>query len=298
MPKPITVLVTGATGHQGGAVARLLLDKGHRVRALTRRPGSRAAANLHAAGADLYEGDLDDAASVQRAAEGADAFFLMATPFEGGVEAELRQAQRGASAAASAGVKQLVYSSVAGADRDTGIPHFDSKREVERYVQALGVPWTIVAPAFFMENLLGPTTLHGLRAGTLSMPLPADRPLQMLALADLATFTRLVLERPGEFQGRRIDLASDQLTGTEAAKVLAQLTRSAIGYAELPLAAVRQQSDDFARMWEWFDRIGYDCDLAGLRASYPEVGWHDLRAWAREQDWTVLDEADADQPTA
>ena len=76
------------------------------------------------------------------------------------------------------------------------------------------------------------------------------------------------------------------------------MTRSAIGYAELPLAAVRQQSDDLARMWQWFDRVGYDCDLAGLRASYPEVGWHDLRAWAREQDWTVLDEADAGQPTA
>ena len=241
---------------------------------------------------------LIPAASVQRAAEGADAFFLMATPFERGVEAELRQAQRGASAAASAGVKQLVYSSVAGADRDTGIPHFDSKREVELYVQALGVSCTIVAPAFFMENLLAPTSLHGLRAGTLAMPLPANRPLQMLALADLAAFIRLVLERPAEFQGRRIDLASDQLTGTETAKVVAQVTRSAIDYAELPLAAVRQQSDDFARMWEWFNRVGYDCDISGLRASYPEVGWHDLRAWAREQDWTVLDEADSDQPTA
>ncbi|HEX7624464.1 MAG TPA: NmrA family NAD(P)-binding protein, partial [Anaeromyxobacteraceae bacterium] len=165
MPKAITVLVAGATGKQGGAVARLLLEKGHRVRVLTRRPGAKPAASLLAAGAEVHEGDLEDAASVERAAEGADAFFLMATPFEQGVAAEVRQAERAAAGARSAGVKHLVYSSVAGADRDTGIPHFDSKREVERYVQGLGVPYTIVAPAFFMENLLGPMFLHGLRAG-------------------------------------------------------------------------------------------------------------------------------------
>ena len=297
MPKPITVLVAGATGKQGGAVARLLLEKGHRVRVLTRRPGAKPAASLLAAGAEVHEGDLEDAASVERAAEGADAFFLMATPFEQGVAAEVRQAERAAAGAQRAGVRHLVYSSVAGADRDTGIPHFDSKREVERYVQDLGVPSTIVAPAFFMENLLGPMFLHGLRAGTLSMPLPAGRPLQMVALADLAAFVRLVLERPGEHQGRRIDLASDQLTGAETAKTLGEVTRSAISYAETPLAAVRQQSEDFARMLEWFARVGYDCDLAGLRASYPEMGWHDLRGWAREQDWTVLDEPGVEQPT-
>ena len=298
MPKPITVLVAGATGQQGGAVARLLLDKGHRVRALTRRPGSEPAADLRTAGAEIQEGDFDDAASVQRAAEGADAFFLMATPYEQGVEAEVRQAQRAAAAAKSAGVKQFVYSSVAGADRNTGIPHFDSKREVEQYVQGLGVPYTIVAPTFFMENLLGPMFLHGLRAGALSMPLPADRPLQMVALADLAAFVRIVLERPGEHQGKRIEVTSDQLTGTETAKTLTAVTGSRIGYTESSLAAVRQQSEDLARMWEWFNQVGYACDLAGLRAAYPEVGWHDLRAWAREQDWTVLDEPDAEQPTA
>ena len=298
MPKPITVLVAGATGQQGGAVARLLLEKGHRVRALTRRPGSEAAANLLDAGAEIHEGDLDDAASVQRAAEGTDAFFLMATPFEQGAAAEVRQAQRAAGAAKSAGVKQLVYSSVASADRNTGIPHFDSKCEVEKYVQGLGMPYTIVAPAFFMENLLGPMFLHGLRAGVLSMPLPADRSLQMVALANLATFVRLVLERPDEHRGKRIEIASDGLTGTGIAKTLTAVTGSAISYAEIPIATVRQQSEDLARMWEWFQQVGYDCDLAGLGASYPEVGWHGLRAWASEQDWTVLDAPDAEQPTA
>jgi len=297
MPKPITVLVAGATGRQGGAVARLLLDKGHGVRALTRKPRSPAAESLRAVGAHVLEGNLEDSASVQRAADGADAFFLVATPFEKGIEAEIRQGRQAAAAAKKEGVKHLVYSSVAGADRGTGIPHFDSKREIELYVKELGIPYTIVAPVFFMESLLGSMSLQRLRAGTLSIPLPPTRKLQMVAVADLARFVRLVLERPSEFQGKRIDIASDSQTGPEMAIVLEQVTGSAIGYSEAPLARVRAQSEDFARMWEWLDGVGYDADFSALRRAYPEVGWHDLRQWAREQDWTVLDEASPDQPT-
>ena len=297
MPKPITVLVAGATGRQGGAVARLLLDKGHGVRALTRKPRSPAAESLRAVGAHVLEGNLEDSASVQRAAAGADAFFLVATPFEKGIEAEIRQGRQAAAAAKKEGVKHLVYSSVAGADRGTGIPHFDSKREIELYVKELGIPYTIVAPVFFMESLLGSMSLQRLRAGTLSIPLPPTRELQMVAVADLARFVRLVLERPSEFQGKRIDIASDSHTGPEMAIVLEQVTGSAIGYSEAPLARVRAQSEDFARMWEWLDGVGYDADFSALRRAYPEVGWHDLRQWAREQDWTVLDEASPDQPT-
>src|SRR5689334_5746660 len=134
MPKPITVAVAGDTGKQGGAIARLLLSRGHRVRALTRRPGSTPAAILRALGADLCEADLDDGAAVRQALRGADAFFLVATPFEEGVEAEVRQACQAAKAAQEVGVPHLVYASVASADRRTGIPHFESKREVEAYL--------------------------------------------------------------------------------------------------------------------------------------------------------------------
>jgi uncharacterized protein YbjT (DUF2867 family) len=298
MPKPMTVVVAGATGKQGGAVARLLLHRGHQVRALTRRPESPAATGLHALGAAIFEADLDDGAAVRHAATGADAFFLMATPFEEGVGAEVRQACQAAKAAKELGVPHLVYSSVAGADQRTGIPHFDSKREVESYIVKLGVPYTVIAPVFFMENLLGPMFVHGLRAGSLSMPLPPGRRLQSIAVADVAEFVRLVLERPGEFLGRRIDIASDELTGPEMATALTQATGSELGYVEAPLAAVRAQSEDFARMWEWFDQVGYTADLEGLRRAYPEVGWHELRRWAQEQDWSVLDVASPEQPTA
>jgi uncharacterized protein YbjT (DUF2867 family) len=222
----------------------------------------------------------------------------MATPFEEGVRAEVRHGQRAATAAQRAGVKHLVYSSVAGADQGTGIPHFDSKGEIERHVRALGITYTIVAPVFFMDNLLGPGVLEGLRTGTLALPLPADRKLQMVTVSDLAAFVRLAVERPAQLQGRRVELASDEVTGREAARALSEVTRSEIGYAQVPLASVAQRSEDLGRMWAWFDRKGYGCDLAALRSAYPEVGWHDLRSWAREQDWGELDAAGAEQPTA
>jgi uncharacterized protein YbjT (DUF2867 family) len=298
MPKAITVAVAGATGKQGGAVARLLLHRGHQVRALTRRPGSRAARDLQALGAEIHEADFDDDAAVLRATQGADAFFLMATPYEEGVDAEVRQARAAAKVAKEAGVKHLVYSSVASADKGTGIPHFDSKREVEIYLQKLSIPWTVVGPVFLMENLLGPALVKGLRAGTLSMPLPASRPLQVVAVDDIAEFVRVVLERPTEFQGQRVDIASDSLTGVEMAKVLSKASGTVISYAEAPVDAVRARSADLARMWEWLDRVGYRADPSVLVRSYPDVGWRDFQRWSRVQDWSVLDEAGPEQPTA
>jgi uncharacterized protein YbjT (DUF2867 family) len=298
MPKPITVLVAGATGKQGGAAARLLLDRGHRVRALTRIPKSAAADDLRSLGAEVLAGDLEDPISIERAARGADAFFLMATPMEKGPEAELRAARSSARAAKEAGVKHLVYSSAAGTDWVTGVPIVDSKRKVELYIQELGVPYTIVAPAFFMENLLGPMFLEELRHGTLSMPLPGTRKLQMVAISDIAGLVRAAIERPSELQGKRIEIASDELTGPEIASVLSHAARSPIGFAQDSLASVRARSEDLALLWGWLDRVGFDVDIRGLAHEYPEVGWHTLGAWAREQDFSGIDVAAAEQPTA
>lgn len=297
MPKPISVTVAGATGKQGSAVTRWLLDRGHTVRAMTRKPKSKAALDLEALGARIYEADLDDSNAVRQATEGAQSFFLVATPFEAGVDAEIRQCRTAAKAAKEAGVRHLVYSSVASADRSTGIPHVESKRKVEEYVKKLGIPYTVVGPVFFMENLLGPTFVDGLRAGTLSMPLRPTQPLQMVAVEDIAGFVGLVLERPSEFQEQRIAIASDGLTGPEMAAVLTQTGRT-ITYAQAPLEPIRARSKDFARMWEWFDKEGTNIDVSALVRSYPEVGWRDFRHWTNEQDWSVLDVAGPEQPTA
>src|SRR6202030_1015903 len=151
MAQKLTVVVTGATGKQGGAVARGLLERGHKVRAVTRNPNSEQAKLLASAGAELVAASLGDAAAIQEALEGATSLFAVTTP-SGGTDAEIRQGIAAADAAKAAGV-HLAFTSVGSAHQQTGIPHFDSKYEVEKYIAKVGVRATILAPVAFMENL-------------------------------------------------------------------------------------------------------------------------------------------------
>jgi uncharacterized protein YbjT (DUF2867 family) len=178
MAKPLKVLVTGATGHQGGSVARQLVQKGHRVRALTRNLASPAAQALAGLGVELAQGNLEDRASVDHALAGMDAMYSVATPYErGGPEAETRQSILAADAAAATGA-HVGYASVANADRHTGIPHFDSKFAVEEHIRARGIEATIIAPVYFMENAF--FGLPQLRQGVYGSPLAPTRRLSKL----------------------------------------------------------------------------------------------------------------------
>ncbi len=286
------VLVTGATGNQGGAVVRALLNRGHQVRALTRDSASPAAKRLGEQGVQIAVGDFTDHDSLVRAARGVDAIYAMTTPFEQGVVKETAQGIAMTDAAKAAGVGHLIYSSVASADRATGIPHFDSKYEVEKHIQSSGVPYTIIAPVFFMDNLVQPWQLPDLRQGKLAMALPATRPLQQIAVADIGAFAAAIIERRDTVLGQRFDIAGDELTGDEAAAILSRVAGREIRYEGFPPAVWRAQSEDMALMYEWFAGTGYAADIQGLRRDFPEVKWHDFEAWARRQDWSVLDSPD------
>lgn len=283
-----SVLVTGATGQQGGAVARALLSRGHHVKALTRKPDGDAARRLASEGADMVVGDLGDAAAVAKAASGVDTMFLMGNSYEAGIEEETRQGIIAADAAKAAGVGHLIYSSVADADKTTGIPHFESKYLVERHVVGLGIPYTISAPVAFMENIVAPWSIGALRQGTHAFPMPPKRVLQLVALADIGAFVAALAERREEVFGKRLDFAGDELSGEEQAQILSQSIGRRISYQEIPIAVARQQSEDAALMFEWFDRVGYDADIAALRRDFPEVRWHSFADWADEFDWSVL----------
>ncbi|MDX8491532.1 NmrA/HSCARG family protein [Mesorhizobium sp. VK22B] len=283
-----SILVTGATGQQGGAVARALLSKGHRVKALTRKPDSDGARQLASAGADVVAGDLADAASVVKAAKDVDTMFLMGNSYEAGFEEETRQGIIAADAAKAAGVGHLIYSSVADADKKTGIPHFESKYLVEQHVSGLGVPFTISAPVAFMENAVAPWSVGALAQGTHAFALPAKRPLQLVALTDIGAFVAALVERRESVFSRRFDFAGDELTGEEQAKILSEAIGRPIRYQEIPIAVARQQSEDAALMFEWFDRTGYDADIAAMHKDFPEVRWHSFADWAKAFDWSVL----------
>ena len=197
-----SVLVAGATGQQGGAVARALLSRGHRVKALTRKPDSDAARQLVSAGADLVTGDLGDADSVRKAASGASAMFLMSDSTEAGTEEETRQGILAAEAAKDGGVGHLIYSSVADANKQTGIPHFESKALVEKHIAGLGIPYTISAAASFMENVVAPWSIGALRQGTYAFPMPPKRVIQLIAVADIGAFAAALIERREQVFGK------------------------------------------------------------------------------------------------
>jgi uncharacterized protein YbjT (DUF2867 family) len=183
----------------------------------------------------------------------------------------------------------FIYSSVASANRGTGISHFDGKYAVEKHLQASGVPYTVVAPVFFMENLLQPWMLSSLRQGKLSMALPASRSLQQITVADIGAFVAAVIERSDTVFGRRFDIAGDELTGEEAAAILSKAMAREVHYEGFPPEVVRAQSEDMARMFEWFDSTGYAAGIKSLRRDFPEVKWHTFEEWARKQEWSALD---------
>jgi uncharacterized protein YbjT (DUF2867 family) len=287
MTRSLTVLVTGSTGTQGGAVARLLLSKGHRVRALTRDLDKPAAAALAGLGAQLVRGDLEDRASLDRAAAGVDAVFAVATPFQAGTEAETRQGIHTADAALRAGA-HLVYSSVANADRDTGIPHFDSKFRVEQHIRRRGGDATIVAPAYFMENLQ--FIRQQLRDGVYASALTPDRKLAQVAVADIAAVSVAVIEDRARHAGQRYDLSGDELSGTESIAILSRVTGRGLSYFQMPLPMVQAaMGEDGVKMIQRFEATGYTTDRAELRRTFPEAPWLTYEAWARSQDWAWLD---------
>lgn len=286
MSTSLHVLVTGATGQQGGAVAQALLARGHRVRGLTRNTASPAAVQLAEKGAELVAGDFTDGDSLTRAMTGVDAVYAMTTPFEAGEEAETRQGIVLIEAAKKAGIKHFVYSSVGSADRQTGIPHFDSKYRVEEVLVASGLPYTISAPVFFMENLLAPWMAPGLQEGKISMALPGNRRLQQIAVADIGAFAAALIERGERVFGKRYDIAGDELTFDEVAALLTKRLGRPIVYQGFPAEALRSQSEDMARMFEWFASTGYSTDLALLRRDFPDVAWQHYQTWAGGLKWT------------
>ena len=185
------IVVTGATGQQGGATARHLLTQGWRVRALTARsPEHHGPLQALAAADEIVSGNMDNRASLDKAFSGAYGVFSVQNFWlpEVGVVGEVRQGKIVADAAKAAGVRHFVYTSVGGAERKTGLSHFDSKWQIEEYIRALGLPTTVLRPVFFMENLTSPMMAH--RDGVLANALKPTTSLQMIAVNDIGFFSR------------------------------------------------------------------------------------------------------------
>jgi uncharacterized protein YbjT (DUF2867 family) len=265
----IPILVLGATGGQGGAVADALLARDTRVRAMVRRPNQPAVRRLAERGVEVVVGSLDDPASLGAAMQNVAGAFAMTTPFEAGADAELAQGRAIIAAAADRQIPHLVFSSVAAADQHTGVPHFDSKAAIEKNLAASGLTYTITAPTYFFDNALG--GLDRISAGILDLPLPSDRPLQQLARPDLGVFVAKVLLDPTPYVGQRIELAGDAVTPGQMAEALSTAVGRPVRPEQTPLESIR--NPDMHAMWTFLNGPGYRVDIAALRAAHPDISW-------------------------
>jgi uncharacterized protein YbjT (DUF2867 family) len=277
------ILVTGATGRQGGAVARRLLKDGWYVIALTRDPAKPSSKELARLGIEVVKGDLNDRASLNSAMKKTYGVFAVLTPFEQGLDAEVQQGKNIADAAKAAGIKHLVYSSVAAAERHTGIPHFETKRKVEQYIGSLGIPATILRPVFFTYNFNSPDLRQSILGGTLSLAINPDKMLQMLAAEDFAEFVTIAFANPQTYIGKSMELAGDELTMTETAEVFSRVIGRHVRFVEMPIEQVRKASEDMAKMFEWFNREDFRANIMALRSTNP--GLMTLETWLRRTGW-------------
>lgn len=260
------ILITGITGNQGGAVAKHLMGKGFKLRGMTRKPESDKAKALAKQGVEIVKGDLNDSASVRAALKGAWGAFAVQNTWEAGVEGEEKQGHDFAKAAKEAGVKHFVYTSVGSAERKTGIPHFENKYRVENTVRGLKFEsHVILRPVFFMENLPSPWFLNGDNLGTAMQP---GTKLQMVAVDDIGRIGARAFTDAAKLNRREIEIAGDAATMPQAADLLSKHLGRKISFVQYPIEAVRKNSEDFALMLEWFDKVGYNADIKALDAEF------------------------------
>ena len=278
------ISVTGATGQQGGAVARKLLAEGWKVRALTRDINKPAAQELKSLGAELAAGDMDNRAELDAAFKDAYGVFSVQNFWlpNVGFDGESKQGKFVADAAKAAGVQHLVYSSVGAAHRGMGQKHFDSKWVIEQYIHTLDIPYTILRPAFFMDNhnwnrayiLSGTYTGMGLRP---------DKGIQSIAVEDIAAFAAIAFAEPKPYFGRTLELAGDELTESQTAAVFTKVIGRSVTLTAPAGNSGRASEEEMIAMFNFFNGEGYDADIAALRKIHP--GLLTLEQYLRNNGW-------------
>jgi uncharacterized protein YbjT (DUF2867 family) len=281
-PAKRMILVTGATGTQGGAVARELIQRGYRVRALTRSPDKPAAQALAELGAGIVRGNFDDPASLDAAMDGAYGVFAVTDFWEHGYEKEVAHGRQLIDAALKAGIDHFVFTSVAGADEATGIPHFDSKYDVERYLEDSGLAFSIVRPVSFMDGWRWER--DRLMSGVFADPRDPAHEHQYIAARDIGFFVGEAFDQPEQWLGHTEDIAGDQLPLVELVKLFSAKLERPVRYAQIGWSAYEADNGaELTIMMRWFDQQGYSVDIVELRQRYPNL--MTAEEFFRQLDW-------------
>ncbi|MDG5759315.1 NmrA/HSCARG family protein [Natronococcus sp. A-GB1] len=281
-----SVLVTGATGNQGGAVVDHLLesDTEFDVYGLTRDASSETAQALSERGVTMVEGNLDEKESLAPHVAEADAVFAVTNFWTQGYDAQVQQGKNIAEVAADEGVDQFVLSGVGSHWEDTGVPHFDSAQEIDEYAQDLELPMTVLGPVFFFQNFEA-FAEDVVEDGQIALPLEEGVSLQMIDTDDVGHAAAVALASPDEFVGERIELAGDELTLAEAANTLSEVTGRDVEPVHVPIEdAYDSFGEEFTVMCEWFNEVGYSADLEGLENRFG-FEFTDFETYLREHGW-------------
>lgn len=276
------ILVTGATGNQGGVVAKSLFEQNKfKVRAMVRDKTSDKSKALEAAGAELAEGDFDDGKSLEKALQNVHGVFSM-QDFRNGADKEIAQGKALAEAAKKIGVNHFVYSSVGSAERNTGIPHFESKYRVEEYIREISLPYTILRPVFFMYNYNGMRQM--IENGMLYMPLSSDKKLQQLSENDYGKMAANVFADKNKFLGKEIEIASVDITMDEVVKSFSSTLNKKVSYQQISFEAFQKQAgEEVTTMFHWFENVGYNADIKSLEKTFFKLS--SLEDYLHEHEW-------------
>ena len=277
------IAVTGATGQQGGAVARKLLADGWKVRALTRDVNKPAAQELASLGAEVVSGDMENRAELDAAFQGAHGVFSVQNFWlpNVGFEGEIRQGKNVADAAKASGVQHLVYSSVGAAHRGMGQKHFESKWLIEQHIHSLSIPYTILRPAVFMENYNW-SRAQILNGTFTSIGLSPEKKLQSVAVEDIGAFVALAFANPENYIGKTIELSGDELTESQIAETFTNVIGRPVKLTP-PSGGGWGDPEEQAAAFNFFNGEAYDADIPALRKLH--TGLLTLEQWLRKNGW-------------
>lgn len=278
---PRTIVVTGATGLQGGAVARCLLQDGWHVRGLTRNAASKQARALRALGAEVVQGDMAEAASLRRAFDGAYGVYSVQNPFVGGPKAEVRQGKNVAEVAKDVGVQHLVYGSAGTGSRGTSVPSWETKLQIEDHMEALELPLTILRPTAFMELMTHKKFFPPVAAWQLMPKLMGpSRRLPWLCTEDLGVIGARAFADPHSFVGKDLTLASDVRSLDECRSTYREVMGRNPRHLPMPVWLFERfgfVGKDLTTMWRWLRTGEVDLDTSPTRAIHPDAqtvgGW-------------------------
>jgi uncharacterized protein YbjT (DUF2867 family) len=282
MPAEKTIFVCGATGKQGGAVVRNLIRQGFAVKALTRNKDAAKAAFLTPPNVELIQGNLDNPSTYHQHLRNTDGVFAL-LDFTQGISREIRQGIDLANCAKENGVNLFLYSSVVGADLHTGIPHWESKLQIENHIKQIGLSYTIIRPSSLYENFLISQVKSRLIKGKLVVPLHKSKVQQYISAEDIGRIATNIFLNPEKYKGQTINLAGEQMNGVEAAEIFSKVWNKQVRYQQLPgIIARLAMGKDLYTMFNWINKndVLFVKDLEVVKKEFP--GLMTLEEWIKK----------------